>query len=107
MGEYTKITRKQYVDGLTSRIENLKKEELKNSPDSRIKLQKLITSVGLETAYVLESMEEPELKPVYLKLNGVDALFGSNSFEVMPQIRYDQITAGNGLYQSVSKPKIA
>lgn len=73
-------------------------KELENGPDSRIKLKELFTSVGLETANMLESMEEPELKPVYLKLNGTDALFGSKNFEVMPQIRYDRVKAGRELY---------
>ncbi len=102
MVEYTRITREQYFSELESRMGQLDKE-LKNGPDSRIKLKELFTSVGLETANMLDSMEEPELKPVYLKVNGFDALFGSKSFEVMPQIRYDQIQAGNGFYQSASK----
>lgn len=97
MVEYTKITREQYFSELQSRMGLLEKE-LKNGPDSRIKLKELFTSVGLETANMLENMEEPELKPVYLKVNGVDALFGYESFEVMPQIRYDQVKAGRELY---------
>lgn len=97
MAEYTEITGEQYFDELGSRIEKLKKE-LENGPSSRIELQKLITSVGLETAKMLENMEEPELKPVYLKVNWVDPLFGSNSFEVMPKARYERVKNGREFY---------
>ncbi len=97
MVEYTKITREQYFSELESRMGQLEKE-LKNGPDPRITLKELFTSVGLETANLLESMEEPKLKPVYLKVKGVDALFGSKSFEVMPQIRYDHVKDGRELY---------
>ncbi len=104
MVEYTEIMRKQYFEELESRMKKLEKElEIGSNPVTALKM--LITAEGLETArrleidsLTLENMEEPKIKPVYLKVNRFDPLFGHDSFEVMPTIRYDKVKAGREFY---------